>query len=84
MSPGRTPFESGYLQLETLPGAAGVAIDRDAGGDVLSLETILRLENVAASDLTAFNFGGFAPEAMGLIAPDFMPHAMIDLHVALV
>lgn len=81
---GTDPFESGYLRLETLAGATGVAIDRDAGGDAFAPETLLRLEGVVASDLTAFNFGGFAPEAMMPIAQNLTPYMMADLQVALV
>lgn len=82
---GTDPFESGYVELQSLSGATGVAIDRDGSGDAFAPETILRLEGVAAGDLTAFNFGGFSPVGQVLpVAAVPVPNAIVDLHVALV
>ena len=55
------PFTAGYLRLEQSGADTLVLLDYD-GLDGSSYEsTVVRLVNVAASSLTAFNFGGYAP-----------------------
>jgi Ca2+-binding RTX toxin-like protein len=59
------PFADGYLLLRQEGADTLIVWDYDgaAGGNQSSIYTIARLLNVTASSLTAFNFGGFAPDA---------------------
>ncbi len=61
---GSDPF-TGHARLNSVGADTLIEIDRDAGGSAFGFEAVLRLEDTALADLTAFNFGGFDPIAIG-------------------
>ncbi len=57
------PFATGHLRLQQSGSDTLVISDYDGSGPGSSLNTIAVLANIDASNLTAFNFGGFAPDS---------------------
>ena len=55
------PFATGYLRLVSSGSDTLVSFDYDGAGGSDSLITLFRLVNVAAGDLVASNFNGYAP-----------------------
>lgn len=62
--PGSDPFAAGYARVMAEGADTLVQVDRDAGG-AAAFETVLRLSDVEAGALTAFNFGGDMPLVSG-------------------
>jgi len=56
------PFAGGYLKLQQDGADTLVVIDYDGAGPQTYETEVARLLNVNASSLTAFNFGGYAPD----------------------
>lgn len=55
------PFATGHLRLQQSGADTLVLFDYDGNASGTEIHTLVRLSNVAASSLTAFNFGGYAP-----------------------
>jgi Ca2+-binding RTX toxin-like protein len=56
------PFADGHLRLIQSGADTLVVFDEDGANGASNLYVLARLANVSASTLTAFNFGGFAPD----------------------
>ena len=59
---GHNPFADGYLKLVQSGADTLVQVDYDGANDTgRGFATLATLQNVTASDLTAYNFSGFSP-----------------------
>jgi Ca2+-binding RTX toxin-like protein len=66
---GSNPFAGGYLTLQQSGADTLLIFDRDGTGSSYAATTILRLQNVTASNLTADNFTpAFNPDGTGTVA----------------
>ena len=69
------PFTSGYIYLQPSGADTLVVWDTDGSGPGTHHYTLARLTGVVAGSLTAFNFGGYAPDgsASAFTAPSGTP-----------
>ena len=60
--PGANPFATGFARLVQSGADVLLQFDRDGPGTASGYATLMTFQNVTLGALTAFNFGGFAPD----------------------
>ncbi len=71
--PGGNPFATGHMRLVQSGTDTLVQVDYDGSGTSHSFITIATLQSVTATDLTAFNFGGYGTDGSIQTTPSGIP-----------